>query len=176
MKTIAYVGTSLDGYIARTNGDIDWLAPFESREINDSFREFLGRIDAIVMGRHTFETVLTIPTWPYERKVFVLSSRMKHAPERVKGKATVVSMKPRALLGYLSREGFSSVYVDGGKVIQDFLREDCLDELIVTRVPVLLGDGIPLFGHPGNELRFKHRETTVYPNGLVKSHYERERG
>ena len=175
MKTSVYVGTSLDGFIAREDGDIGWLVKFENQEVHDSYKEFISRIDAMVIGRGTFEKVLTFPTWPYEKKVFVLSTSLKQIPDTLKGKATLLSMKPAELLSYLSGEGFSNIYIDGGKVIQSFLKEDLIDELIITKVPVLIGTGIPLFGYLDNDLPFEHIRTDTYSNGLVKSHHERKR-
>jgi dihydrofolate reductase len=174
MKTIVYIGTSLDGFIARKDGEIDWLVKFE-KPVRDDYRKFISQIDAVVIGRGTFEKVLTYPSWPYEKKVFVLSTRLKRIPDKLRGKVTVLSMKPRELLDYLSDDGFSNIYVDGGKVIQSFLKEDCIDEMIITKAPVLIGSGIPLFGHLDQDLPFKHVRTKVYANGLVKSHYKRKR-
>ena len=84
-------------------------------------------------------------------------------------------MAPAELLMHLSKEGFSSIYVDGGKVIQGFLNADLIDRLIVSQAPVLLGDGIPLFGALHTELQFTHLRTMVQSNGLVRSYYERKR-
>ena len=175
MKTTVYVGTSLDGFIARKDDDIGWLVRFQNPEVHDSYNEFISRIDAIVTGRGTFEKVLSFPTWPYEKKVFVLSTSLKQIPDTLKEKVTVLSMKPAELLSYLSGKGFSNIYIDGGKVIQSFLKEDLIDELIITKVPVLIGTGIPLFGYLDTDLEFEHIRTTTYSNGLVKSHYERKR-
>ena len=175
MKTFAYIGTSLDGFIARKDGDISWLVKFQNQEVFSGYEEFISKIDAIVVGRGTFETVLAYPSWPYERRVFVLSTSIKQIPEKLKGKVTVLSMKPKDLLKYLSKEGFSKIYVDGGNVIQGFLKEDCIDELIVTKAPVLLGNGIPLFGSLDKDLQFEHKQTKVFSNGLIQSHYERVR-
>jgi len=174
MKTIVYIGTSLDGFIARKDGSLDWLVKFE-KPVRKDYGKFIRKIDAVVMGRGTFETVLAFPTWPYKMEVFVLSNTIKQIPEKLKDKVTVLSMKPRELLDYLSDEGFSTVYVDGGKVIQSFLKEDCIDELIITQAAVLIGSGIPLFGDLDHDLPFKHLRTKVYSNGLVKSHYKRKR-
>ena len=175
MRTKVFIGTSLDGFIARENGELEWLVKFAAPEVNAAYEEFIKGIDAVVIGRGTFETVLAFPSWPYAQKVFVLSTTMKQLPEHVKGKATLVSMKPGELLTYLAKEGFSNVYVDGGKVIQEFLREDRIDELTISRVPALIGSGIPLFGHLENDLKFKHLDTRVYSSGLVSSRYERDR-
>jgi len=175
MKTTVYVGTSLDGFIAREDGDIDWLVKYQNKEVHDSYNEFINRIDAMVIGRGTFEKVLSFPEWPYEKKVFVLSTSLKQIPGTLNEKATLVAMKPAELLNYLSDKGFSNIYIDGGKVIQSFLREDLIDELIITKVPELIGTGIPLFGYLDNDLRFEHIKTNIYSDGLVKSQYKRKR-
>jgi dihydrofolate reductase len=173
LKTIVYIGTSLDGFIARKDGDINWLTQFANDEAIHAYEEFINRVDAIVIGRGTFEKVLTFPSWPYDRKVFVLSNSIKQVPDELKEKATVLSMNPSTLLNYLSRLGFSSVYIDGGKVIQDFLKEDLVDELIISKVPVLIGNGIRLFGQLNTDLKFKHIKTQIQSNGLVRSYYEK---
>jgi dihydrofolate reductase len=175
VKTFVYIGTSLDGFIARKDGDIDWLVQFANDEAIHSYKEFLKRIDAIVIGRGSFEKVLSFPSWPYEKEVFVLSSSIKQVPDKAKGKVTILSMEPRELLRYLSGKGFSSIYIDGGKVIQEFLKEDLVDELIISKAPVLIGSGIPLFGYLENDIHFKHITTEVHSNGLVRSYYERKR-
>jgi len=175
MRTTVYVGTSLDGFIAREDGDIDWLVKYQNKEVHDSYNEFISTIDAMVIGRGTFEKVITFPEWPYEKKVFVLSTSLKQIPGTLTEKATLVAMEPAALLNYLSDKGFSSIYVDGGKVIQSFLREDLIDEMIITKVPELIGTGIPLFGYLDNDLRFEHIKTNIYSDGLVKSQYKRKR-
>jgi len=129
----------------------------------------------MVIGRGTYEKVLSFPEWPYEKKVFVLSTSLKQITGTLNEKATLIAMKPAVLLNYLSDKGFSNIYVDGGKVIQSFLKEDLIDELIITRVPELIGTGIPLFGYLDNDLRFEHIKTNIYSDGLVKSQYERKR-
>ena len=175
MKAIVYIGTSLDGFIARKNGDIEWLTQFANDEALRSYEEFMKRIDAIVIGRGTFEKILTFPSWPYDKKVFMLSTSIKEVPVMARDKITIISMEPKEVLQSLSDKGFSGIYVDGGKVIQSFLKEDLIDELIISKVPVLLGDGIPLFGHLATDLEFKHIDTQVSSNGLVRSYYERIR-
>jgi dihydrofolate reductase len=105
----------------------------------------------------------------------VLSTSIKEIPAAIKEKVTILSMKPAAVLSYLSGKGFSSIYVDGGKVIQDFLKEDLIDELIISKVPVLIGSGIPLFGYLDTDLQFIHNRTETGSNGLVRSYYERKR-
>jgi dihydrofolate reductase len=175
MRTLVYIGTSLDGFIARKDGNIDWLTQFANDEAIHAYEEFMKRIDAIVIGKGTLEKVLTFPSWPYNKEVFVLSTSIKKAPDIVKEKITILSTGPVALLSYLSGKGFTSIYVDGGKVIQSFLKEDLIDELIISKAPVLIGNGIPLFGYLNVDLQFKHIRTEAYSNGLVRSYYERKR-
>lgn len=175
MKTTVYIGASLDGFIARKDGNFDWLSQFANEEAFESYNEFMGRIDAMVIGRGTFETVLAFPTWPYTKPVFVLSNNIKEVPDKLKKKATLLSMKPAEVLKHLSANGYPNLYIDGGNVIQSFLKEDLIDELIISRAPVLIGSGIPLFGFLEKDLVFTHLQTKVRTNGLVSSIYERKR-
>ena len=174
MKAIVYIATSLDGFIARKDGNIDWLISYESPEVFDRYNEFINIIDAIVIGRGTYEKVLSFSDWPYSKKVFVLSTTIKNIPDKLKEKVILISMSPKEIISHLSNFGYSNIYIDGGKTIQNFLKEDLIDEMIITKIPVLIGSGIPLFGHLENDINFKHINTSVYPNGLVKSHYERK--
>ena len=175
MKASVYIGTSLDDFIARSNGDIDWLEQYANEEAVEAYHVFIKNIDVILIGRGTFEKVLSFPTWPYDKKVFVLSTTLNELPEALQEKVSILSMNPPKLLDHLSRLGFSSVYVDGGKVIQSFLREDLIDVLIISKVPVLIGRGLPLFGELNMDLQFKHVKTIVQSNQLVRSYYERDR-
>jgi len=175
MKTSVYIGTSLDGFIAKTDGNIDWLTQYANDDAIHAYEEFMKGIDAIVIGRGTFEKVLSFPSWPYEKKVFVLSTSLNQLPDILKDKATLLAMRPKELLSRLSGMGFSDIYVDGGKVIQGFLKEDLIDNLIISKVPVLIGNGIPLFGSLGVDFKFKHIKTETQSNGLVRSYYKRER-
>ena len=175
MKTTVFAGTSLDGFIAGKVGDTGWLDKFANDESLCAYNEFIDRIDAIVIGSGTFQKVLTFPSWPYEKSVFVLSKSIHRVPESVKDKVTVLSMKPGDVLRYLAGRGFSSVYVDGGRVIQDFLMEDLIDELIISTAPVIIGSGIALFGQLDKELHFRHVKSGLSANGLVRNHYVRQR-
>ncbi|MBL7994131.1 dihydrofolate reductase family protein [bacterium] len=175
MRTTVYIGTSLDGYIAREDGNIDWLEQFANDEAFITYGEFISRIDVFLIGRGTFEKALTFSPWPYTKPLFVLSSSIKEVSDAIKDKVTLLSMQPRDVLRHLSERGFKNVYVDGGKVIQSFLREDLIDDLIVSKVPVLIGRGIPLFGHLDSDLLFKHIRTETCSNGLVRSYYLRKR-
>lgn len=175
MKTFVYVGVSLDGFIAGRNGELDQFAPYESMEIFDRYLEFIKDIDVIVTGRGTFQKVLSFPEWPYSKRLFVMSKTLKTLPDELRDKVEITPLNPLPLLGKLEQDGFSNIYVDGGKVIQSFLREDRIDKLIITRIPILLGEGIPLFTTMNHSLSFTHLETAVLANGLVSSSYQRTR-
>jgi dihydrofolate reductase len=171
--TIVYIATSLDGFIARLDGALDWLgAPPDGEDYG--WAEFLASIDAIIMGRITFEQVLTFGQWPYEGKhLAVLSTTMESGPEHLQDRVEVSSLSPIALLRRLGGQGHERVYVDGGKTVQGFLRADLIDELVITRIPVLLGEGLPLFGELPGDMVWDHTGTEAFENGLVKSGYRR---
>jgi dihydrofolate reductase len=176
MANYVYIATSLDGFIATVDGGIDWLNEIPNPQKSDyGYAEFMSGIDALVMGRGTFEKVLTFGDWSYNKPVFVLSNSLTTAPEHLKDKVEIASGDINKLVKQLNQRGYNNLYIDGGKVIQSFLEEDLIDELIITRVPILLGDGIPLFGKLNQILKFKHSNTETYNNMLVKSTYTRNR-
>ncbi|MEM7795822.1 MAG: dihydrofolate reductase family protein [Cyanobacteria bacterium P01_C01_bin.118] len=177
MANYVYIATSLDGFIATPDGGIDWLDEIPNPDQSDfGYGEFMGRVDAIVMGRNSFEKVLTFGTWPYEKPVFVLSHTLDHIPENLTDKAEIISSdKIKTLVEKLNQRGYHNLYVDGGRTIQSFLAEDLIDGMTITRVPILLGDGIPLFGKLITQLKFQHQKTELFNNTLVKSFYIRLR-
>lgn len=168
MKVSAFVGTSVDGFIARANGDLDWLPSGG----NPSYDAFIAAVDAVVMGRKTFEKVLTFGTWPYgEKPVFVLSTRVLELPAFPGAVLEQVSGAPPEIVSRLAARGVRHLYVDGGITIQRFLQAGLIQHLIVTRVPVLIGDGIPLFGALKRDIALSHVATITYPGGLVQTEY-----
>lgn len=175
ITTHVYIGTSLDGFIARKDGSFDWLSPFADHEAVEAYKEFIAGIDLIIIGRGTFETVMSFPVWPYDLPAVVLSRSMETIAPGIKENVSISRLEPKQLLTELSEAGIRSVYVDGGKVIQSFLSEDLIDELVIARVPVLIGDGIPLFGYLDSDLKFEHKRTVSFPNGLIRSYYKRTR-
>jgi dihydrofolate reductase len=169
MKASIFIGTSLDGFIARPDGALDFL-PAGGGEPH-GYDEFMATVDALVMGRNTYETVLSFSAWPYGKKpVFVLSSRPL-APAPPGALVEHLSGEPAEIVARLQKRGIAHIYVDGGVTIQRFLRAGLLQRLIITRVPVLIGSGIPLFGPLGHDLRLQHVATRAYPSGLVQSEY-----
>ncbi len=172
MTASVFVGASVDGFIARPNGGLDWL-PADGGEPH-GYDEFIASVDALVIGRHTFETVLAFETWPYgSRRVVVLSSRPidLEAATSAGGVVEQMSGDPAEVVSRLAARGIHHLYIDGGITIQRFLRAGLIERLIVTRVPVLIGEGIPLFGPLPGDVRLRHVATRSYPSGLVQSEY-----
>ena len=169
MKASVFIGTSVDGFIARRNGELDFLPPGGGEP--HGYAEFMDSVDALVIGRKTYETVLAFDTWPYgEKPVFVLSTgSLARAP----ADAVVehLSGDPAQIMSDLEARGIKHVYVDGGITIQRFLRAGLIQRLIITHVPVLIGDGVPLFGALPRDVRLEHVATRHYPSGLVQTEY-----
>lgn len=176
MPNIVYIATSLDGYIARKDGNIDWLMEIPNPEQSDyGFSEFMDRVDGILMGKNTFETVKDFKPWPYEKPVFVLSRSLKELPTELRSKVEPIQGELIQVLDSLKSKGIHNLYIDGGLTIQSFLKEDLVDELIITRIPILLGSGIALFGEMEQELKFELEQTEILSKDLVKSTYKRRR-
>jgi dihydrofolate reductase len=169
MIASVFIGTSVDGFIARPDGALDFL-PADGGEPH-GYNEFFASVDALVIGRKTFETVLAFPEWPYgDKPVVVLSSRaldLTRAPTSVEQ----MQASPREIVAKLDARGIGHAYIDGGVTIQAFLREGMIQRLIITRVPVLIGQGIPLFGSLAKDIQLEHVQTWHYASGLVKTEY-----
>ena len=171
MTASVFIGTSVDGFIARANGDLDWL-PADGGEPH-GYDEFIASVDAIVIGRKTFETVLAFDAWPYgDKRVVVLSSSPVDLSEVVGGVVEQMGGSPADIVAQLAATGAHHLYIDGGITIQRFLRDGLIQRLIITRVPVLIGDGIPLFGTLPHDVRLHHVATRAYPSGLVQTEYQ----
>jgi dihydrofolate reductase len=171
MKATVFVGTSIDGFIARRNGDFDFL-PAGGGEPH-GYDEFMASVDVLVIGRNTFEKVMTFETWPYAgKRVVVLSSRAIESSAVRRTAVEVMCGSPVEIVARLEASGATNAYIDGGITVQGFLREGLIQRIVVTRVPVLIGEGIPLFGSLPRDVKLLHILTTTYQSGLVKSEYE----
>lgn len=170
MTASVFIGISIDGFIARPNGDLDWL-PSGGGEPH-GYDEFMASVDALVIGRKTFETVLAFDIWPYgDKRVVVLSSRPVDFSAVRGGVVEQMGGAPAEIVARLAATGAHHLYIDGGITIQGFLRAGLIQRLIITRVPVLIGQGIPLFGALARDVRLTHVATRHYPSGLVQSEY-----
>jgi dihydrofolate reductase len=170
-----FIATSLDGFIAREDGRIDWLEHYNGLLPDGEdcgHGAFIATVDALVMGRHTFEQVLSFDAWPYGGKpVIVLGSHPPAIPSAVAATVSASRETPRALVERLSARGMRRLYIDGGLTIQSFLREGLIEELTITVIPLLLGSGRPLFGRLPREIRLELLSSRSYDCGFVQSRY-----
>jgi dihydrofolate reductase len=179
MKVSAYFAASLDGYIARRNGSIDWLNEASAsipKGEDCGYKAFMDSVDVLVMGRKTFEQVLTFGDWSYgEKPVVILSSKPISIPSSLPSSVSNSSEAPRSLCARLANEGNGHLYVDGGATIQGFLAEDLVDEIVVTVVPIVLGSGISPFGELEQDLKLVQLGVKVYDFGFVQTTYSVQR-
>lgn len=174
MKNYVYIAQSIDGFIAKKDGDISFLEKVPNPHEDDfGFGEFIKKIDAILMGRKTFEKVLSFEVWPYEKPVYILSKTIKEIPKNLKDKVFIIKGSIIEVIESLESKGIENLYIDGGKVIQSFLKEDKVDFLTISILPIILGDGIALFDRVGIETEWEHLETKVYNDYLIKNCYKR---
>lgn len=168
-----FIATSLDGFIARPDGDIDWLLQRDDPAEDHGYSAFIADKDVIVMGRGSYEKALTFDTWFYDRPVVVLSEQLADSavPEALAGKLRFSNLKPRDLMEEMARQGVRRVYVDGGQLVQSFLREGLIADMVITTVPVLIGAGRPLFGGLEQDIDLKLVSSRCFPSGLVQSTY-----
>lgn len=174
MKNYVYIATSLDGFIADVEEKLDWLPnPTEDINLEINFSEFMNSIDAIVMGKNTFNIVCSFDgEWPYPKPVFVVSNSLKQIPKKYKDKAQLVKGSVEDILKDIHSQGYKNLYIDGGINIQNFLQKDLIDEIIITVIPVLLGGGKPLFSKMSHRLNFECISSKV-DKGIVQSHFKR---
>jgi len=171
MKLSVFCGVSVDGFLARPDHALDFLDTGEQEP--HGFEEFYESVDVVVIGRKTFEVVLTFGKWFYGTKqVVVLSSRPLDFSSVKDGVVEQISGEPPEIVAKLKSRGFNHAYIDGGITIQRFLAAGCIDRLVITRVPVLIGTGIPLFGPLPSDINLRHVATRTYGGGLVQSEYE----
>lgn len=172
-----FIGSSIDGYIADKQGGLEWLELIPNPEKSDlGYIAFMKGVDALLMGRVTFETVIgfDIP-WPYTKPVFVLSTTLSEIPESHKDKAILVNGSLSEVLASIHEQGYHNLYIDGGKLVQSFLREDLIDEMTITTIPILLGGGHSLFGEHDEKLVFELVESKVLLGEIVQRWYRRKR-
>ena len=173
MRASVFVGVSVDGFLARHDGSFDFLPPGGGEE--HGYEAFMASVDALVIGRGTFEVVLGFETWPYgDKRVVVLSSRPLDLSKVRGGVVEQMSGEPRDIVAKLDAQGVKHAYIDGGVTVQRFLRAGLIQRIVVTRVPVLIGTGIPLFGPVDADIKLRHVATRSYASGLVQSEYEVE--
>jgi len=169
-----FMAMSLDGFVAREDFGLDWLMKQKVDGEDHGNAVFMDFVDGIVMGSGSFRTVLAFETWPYEKPVVVLSRTMKPTdiPEQLRDKVSVSALAPQQLMASLSEQGWKRAYIDGGKIIQSFMREGLIDDMTVTVVPILIGTGKRMFGALNADIDLRLLESKSFPSGLVTSRYE----
>ncbi len=172
VKISVYIATSADGFIARKNGDIDWLPPGSEGGEDYGYAEFISTVDYIVMGRNSFEKVLTFGEWQYDKKVIVLTSRDLTLPPELADKVEPLHLSPRELIQEMDIRGAKRIYLDGGVTIQRFLREGLVDEMTITTIPILIGEGLPLFGELEKDINLELMTSKSFKNGFVQTRYK----
>jgi len=182
MKCSVFIATSTDGYIADENGSLDWLQVSGNQEADMSenpdmgFAGYVSSVDCMVMGRKCMETIssfnLTSEQWPYgDIKIYVLSNTLKTVPENLSGKAEMYAGVLSDLVCKLEQDGYKHAYIDGGSTITSFLNQQLINEITITRVPVILGGGIPLFGKLEKPVQLREASATVFPNDYIQIKY-----
>lgn len=168
-----FIATSLDGFIARADGDIDWLLQRDDPNEDHGYADFIADKDVIVMGRGTYEKVLTLGPWAYDRPVLVLSQQLANAPvpQALQGKVRFSGSSPREVMNALAAQGVQRVYVDGGQLVQSFLRDGLIADMVISTVPVLLGSGRRLFGALSGDIDWTLLSSRSFASGLVQSSY-----
>ncbi len=168
-----FIATSLDGFIARQDGDIGWLLQRDDPAEDHGYDAFIADKDVIVMGRGSYEKALTFDKWLYDRPVLVLSKQLAGTPvpEALKDKVQFSNSTPRETIENLAGQKARRVYVDGGQMVQSFLRDGLITDMVITTVPVLIGSGRPLFGALSQDIDLKLISSRSFPSGLVQSTY-----
>lgn len=172
-----FIGTSLDGFIARRDDDFAWLTDYPTLGEDHGFADHMARVDGVIMGRGTYNVIKDMRPWYYSKPVVVLSRSLRQSdiPAEISDKVEILDEQPEAAMRILEDRGWQAVYVDGGTVIQSFLRAGLIEDMVISRIPVLIGEGIPLFGPLKGDLMLEHEETRSFPSGMVQSRYRVKR-
>lgn len=165
---------SLDGFIAGPNGDLAWLdEPANPTESDYGFFAFMDSVDALVMGRNTFDFVANYDgPWPYSKPLVVASKSLTEVPNKAVD-TEIFAGSPHEILAMAADRGWSKLYIDGGALVTSFVRLGLLDELTATVLPVALGAGVPVFGALEQYEWFELASSTVINDTLVQSTYRR---
>ncbi len=168
-----FIATSIDGFVAKKDHSLDWLIKQPEDSENKSYDEFKATIDVLVMGSGSFKTILGFGFWPYEVPVKVMSTSMtqKDIPADLKGKVEIINQAPKAVMAALFQEGYKNAYIDGGRLVQSFINEGLIEDMTLTLIPILLGEGISLFGPIKEDIDLELIESIAHRTGFVQNHY-----
>lgn len=174
MQASAFIATSLDGFIARPDQSIDWLEDADSDATEDyGYEKFVRTVSSVVMGRKTFAKIMNFPEWPFpSQRVIVLSTTMKEVPPSVADQVQLFGGSVEDLAFLLESDRETHIYVDGSRAIQSFIQAGILSDITITTIPILIGEGVPLFGAIPKDVKLEHVTTKAFRNGFVQSIYE----
>jgi len=164
---------SLDGFVARKDHNLDWLMKHDTEGEDPGYDDFISRMDGIVMGRGSFQTVLTFDHWPYQKPVVVMSKTMTQTdiPKELQKQVTITTLPPDQLMQSLASEGWVHAYIDGGQVVQSFIKANLIEDMVITITPILIGDGIRMFGELDADIDLELVSSRKLKAGFVQSHY-----
>lgn len=168
-KVILYIATSLDNYIARENGEVDWLMGDGSNpNIDNGYEEFYKTIDTVIIGKSTYDQVMEWGEYPYKNcESYVYTRKETKDSEYVE----FTNEDPKELISKLKEKPGKDIWIVGGADIVDlFLKQDLIDEFIIATIPTILGSGIPLFRENNGEIKLKLKESKIF-DGIVQNHY-----
>ena len=172
---VLFIATSLDGYIARSNGDIDWLSVVQTPNEDYGYNEFIKTVGTVILGRKTYEKVLSFGIgFPHRgRTCYVLSRTPRAADDNVR----FYDGDLADLVASIRKTSTGNIFVDGGaEVVHEFMRKDLIDRFVISVLPILLGEGVPLFRPGWNELPLVLRSSRAFSSGLVQNTYDRQPG
>lgn len=164
-----FIATSLDGFIARRDGAVDWLGRVERAGQDYGYQAFADRMDTVLLGRRTYDKVLEFSEWPYPgKRVCVVTHK---PPAAARAGESFVGGTPATIREQLAEAGARNVYVDGGVLVSEFMAAGLLDELVISVIPVLLGAGLPLWARPFTETPLTLVSADAFDAGLVQLKY-----
>lgn len=183
MKCSVYIATSADGYIATPDGSVEWLHSSGKKDADMSnnpdmgFAKFVNSVDCMIMGRKCMQVIASfdIPDeqWPYrDIKIYTISNSLTEPPANLVGKVEMYSGDIKSLINKLEQQGFKHAYIDGGATITSFINLKLINEMTITKAPILLGEGIPLFGKLNNTINLKNAESVNFPNDFIQVKYD----
>lgn len=173
-KGYVFMASSLDGFVAREDHNLDWLMKYDTGGEDQGYNSFIANIDALVMGSGSFRTVLSFNTWPYQLPVYVMSTSLTHkdVPEDLRDKVFIVNSSPKELMHILYEKGLKKIYVDGGQIVQSFIQNKLVDEITITLIPILIGKGKRLFGDVEKDIDLELLHSKSFKIGFVQNHYK----
>ena len=169
MKISVFIAMSLDGFIAGENDELDWLRAVESKDEDYGYKKFFSTVDAILLGRNTYEKIIKFESWPYHEKTcYIATNRPLHPLYNEKS----VSGSPDEIFQFLKQNNHRHIYLDGGKLIHSFLEKKQIDEMTISVIPLLLGRGIPLFSKHEHIINLSLQRAKSFPSGLTQLCYK----